>query len=1464
MRTRIARLMLRQPLGRHSRLRRRALETVLRAADSGAPAALRATARALDSLGPETVWRTWLRPTVSGASPRRWTSPLVAELAGGETAVPDVLVDAGWRDWLDEHQVELWALLRRWNRAAPKSDHRLRFLSRLALDGGAGPGRGEAAAAWTLAHTAARFDHPIGEQARARLLTCDDPGVVDLFCAVAVTSGSPDPVTFCTAHRLAPSDTVERAVFFVRTGQHEQYRVLDPDGVLLAAHYRDAPPEARSALREAMTRLGGIDVLRVLAGQRRGDQDIASLSRKERAYLTRQFSEQRDWDRLWPFAVLLPLADAVKVVHAFGDWRPPGEDDRRVFEALLAAGPVTRQLKALSTAPSAWGTPHSRITLGDLAERASGVVDVDFAPDGRRLAFVGLDRYAGTVDLGSGTLTRLRRFAGPLTGVAHLGSGAVVVVESCPDRGGRGRHCPRLAYCDDDGRRTLSFGGAHITGIRQLRRIAGDGRFVVLAAQRRDGVGGWALFAGEADGTLADTGVFSSGRPHPGLTAAVAPEGRLIAVLDPRTALIADLAAPVVAALDNGRSTAEDRMPYAALSPSLLVRGSHEGRVQVWRDPLTARGAPVSGGLWRQDDRRLIGLAWSPALRRFLALSLQEGEIAVHLPRLRILDAPASHGGPVPGTLVPKPIALGRTTPRTHPFMRLSPRGDVLAVCNVLPGHIDLYALSPLMLRPFIGKPMGLMSHRDLTDVVTVLENPVLDEEARTTLTLLRTCLEHRFRHDVEIGAAHGRPAGRGRIRDRAGRVRRMARTLGTQDAVRLTELAARRRADGSRGRHARRAWRRVVQACAEADPALQEAVRAAGLPDADVLDLLAVAPAEPADRAAYLALIGQDAQRRAMDPDGSLLALAYRAAAPGLRERLRALIAAEGDTEVIRVVVTGERRDRIAELSYDELDYLGHQLAEHQDWAEVRRLARDLPLAKAATAARLLPVPERTEGMAELLSEAPAQSPRQLQALIDRLPARPLITHDILEDRPVASQQGASFSPDSSEVALRYVVWKSRDSNELHVETLRIGTGEVTSHFGGKALTRREIGNSILHLGDEILVRLVTRNYRHRIVRILPTYGAVGEAALISDLRRASRGAVVLSPGGPAFVDPASDSLRYRPNPCFTKESKIGDLSIHEFHSGLTTLPAAHLIAFCSFGDAYVATEDGEVLHTMAICNKAGNDAFSSPALSFLSRNSLALHLKPRGNSYQYTEIWELPADGEPRRTEQHVGAIRNRWPLEKWRVPLLDDAFAARVYISDGSWSGINPPWLQGPASDERWTVGRSLLAVTPGQDMYVVGRESGSRASKSTAPICPPHVRSWNSRCCTADRRTCGAYGNCARGSATPRCGRRSTCWRPASRIASAATSPSAARAPAPRAARMTSPSATGRGEASAPANRHADSAAPPRLPAVPAGRGHRVACLAGHARSEIVGAAGGARTCGERIRAPPAGPQQAGAR
>jgi WD40 repeat protein len=741
MRPRTAALLLRMPLGQGSRLRHQALETVLRTANTDVPAAKRAVARALESLGPEAVWRAWLEPSVSGASLGRWASPDLLELLERTAPVPDLAVDIAWRDWLAEHDAALWSLLERWGRAAADSAPQARVLSRLALGDDGVPLEPR-----LLADAAARFDHPIGERARSRLLARGDAEAVDLFCAAAVDS--PDTTAFCITHHLAPSDEVRRAAFFVRTGQHEQYRALDPDGALLALGYRSASSGERSSLREAMTALGGIDTLRVLAGQRPERDDFTSLTDSERAYLVRHLTDRRDWDRLWPLTVLMPLTEAVDTVRAFGDWRPSDEDDRRVFEALRSADPraVRACVAALCAAPASWRTPHTRIRLADLDARAPSAFDLDFSPDGTQIAFSGpsVDGFAGIIDLGGRTLSRLYSGGrmGMVLGIAHLGSDSILVEN---EKLGSSFQQWGIHYADHTGVRAL---GLETAAIRGVERIAGDRAFMVLSARDHGNGDGnkeftnFTVLLGEGDGPLLDSGVLD-GLRHEFLRATVDPEGRLIGVIGRNAIVVADLTGSVVNVLDNAPPPPEGSSLHAALSPSVLVRGDSAGETHVWYDPLTTTEPPVSRRVWSQQTF-LVHLAWSAALNRFLAIGLDSDRGS----DLWLLDVPATRDIPLPDDLVSERIALAHSDYRR---VRLSPKGDVLAVGG--PDHtIDLYALTTLTLRPVIAGPMGLMGHEELADVVAVLRNPALDEESRQALVLLRACLEYRFRHDVGIG----------------------------------------------------------------------------------------------------------------------------------------------------------------------------------------------------------------------------------------------------------------------------------------------------------------------------------------------------------------------------------------------------------------------------------------------------------------------------------------------------------------------------------------------------------------------------------------------------------------------------------------------------------------------------------------------------------------------------------------
>lgn len=361
----IARVMVRLPLRRGGQVSLRALDTVVRAAEVGHFAALRAVPGALARFGPRAVWGAWLDSASPGA--RRWGSPLVLALAGGDTAVPDQVVDTAWREWLDADEPALWSLLERWQRAAMDGDPDLRDLSRLAL--GAPPGRLDAQ---LLGNTASRFDHPIGELARSHLLTLDHPRTIDVFCAAAVDSAP--AAAFCATHHLAPSNEVERALFFVRTGQHEQYRALDPDGALLALGYRAAPAAVRTAVRTAMTGFGDLDTLFVIAGARSAGDQAAPLTAEELDHLVRRLVDEGDWDRLWRLARSMPMADLVDTVHAFTAERTPSEpDDRRLFELVRAADRrlLRSVIQGLTARSPIWRIPRTAISMDELDETIS-------------------------------------------------------------------------------------------------------------------------------------------------------------------------------------------------------------------------------------------------------------------------------------------------------------------------------------------------------------------------------------------------------------------------------------------------------------------------------------------------------------------------------------------------------------------------------------------------------------------------------------------------------------------------------------------------------------------------------------------------------------------------------------------------------------------------------------------------------------------------------------------------------------------------------------------------------------------------------------------------------------------------------------------------------------------------------------------------------------------------------------
>ncbi|WP_262401603.1 hypothetical protein, partial [Actinomadura sp. CNU-125] len=113
------------------------------------------------------------------------------------------------------------------------------------------------------------------------------------------------------------------------------------------------------------------------------------------------------------------------------------------------------------------------------------------------------------------------------------------------------------------------------------------------------------------------------------------------------------------------------------------------------------------------------------------------------------------------------------------------------------------------------------------------------------------------------------------------------------------------------------------------------------------------LAPKDQVRRVVFFLLTGQPGQYRAMDPDGSLLGLAYAAASRDERERVRQAMLTAGDLDLVRVIVGDDRRTRIPEMPPGEIRYLADQLAARREWDDLWAIVQDVPITVGAELAR-------------------------------------------------------------------------------------------------------------------------------------------------------------------------------------------------------------------------------------------------------------------------------------------------------------------------------------------------------------------------------------------------------------------------------------------------------------------------------------------------------------------------------
>ncbi|MFD2688927.1 hypothetical protein ACFS5L_29440 [Streptomyces phyllanthi] len=629
--------------------------------------------------------------------------PLTSVLLRSPAPPPAGVLTALWASWLRSPDERLLTALSAWQAPAPREPERGASLVVLEPDASRLAG---AATRDALFRAATRTRHPLGDMARRKILAALSPELVEALCDAALSDLALVPL--CVEKRLAPKDPVRRVVFFLLTGQLDQYRGMDPDGRLLELAYASADRETRTLLQRAMRATGGLDLVRVLVGRDRRTR-IPEMDEAELTYLARQLAARGEWPQLWSTVQDVAPSIGLGLMGLFGDWVPRDEDGRRVFEMMRRADPESgrRSVRGLTD----WWPAISHSSRIQFHGRVN---DVSFAPDAPLLAIAGTHQVAGVVDLTQGRLIeRYDCFNSSVGYVVHTGGGSFVAGE----RTNNGQAPCRLVRCAGGGNKVLHREPGPLTALT-LRTT--DGAF---AAGTRKG----RILLGAPDGTVEVVPLQKLGlhpwRDWPRAVTAHLESGRL-AVLARELAVTDGTAGEVLARGDGGMIIGR----AVFTGPDSLVVASKRGTVQqLGRDGRRLVPGAVNAGMVR-------GLEALPG-RDEVVLVDERGQILV-------LDARS-----LEQQWTSEPGKTWASVTSAH----LSPKGEFLAI-GYDEGYTDLYDLRTWTLPSLISRPLVACVPADLGVVAGARTARDLPAQAREYLGILHDLLEYRFRFDIEIG----------------------------------------------------------------------------------------------------------------------------------------------------------------------------------------------------------------------------------------------------------------------------------------------------------------------------------------------------------------------------------------------------------------------------------------------------------------------------------------------------------------------------------------------------------------------------------------------------------------------------------------------------------------------------------------------------------------------------------------
>ncbi len=272
------------------------------------------------------------------------------------------VLDALWQAWAETRLPRLEVMLQAFDRPAAQP-LRLAVLSSLCL------GRALALPPQTglveaLLAACADRDAQIAAAAQAALQSMSDPAAQEELCRWVLEHDNPYARQAALAGGFAPRRPQERALFYLLTGQWQQYETLDFDARLVEAVYAAGSDSLRQQIASLARQRGWAGFVQAVSGAR-ARRRLGKLSEFEwEAVLVILGREQR-WEELWLLAQTAPPRWSARLLRSLAEagWLPAAPDERSACQqfvqqsaACLQAGEP--QAKRLQHQAALYG--HSR------------------------------------------------------------------------------------------------------------------------------------------------------------------------------------------------------------------------------------------------------------------------------------------------------------------------------------------------------------------------------------------------------------------------------------------------------------------------------------------------------------------------------------------------------------------------------------------------------------------------------------------------------------------------------------------------------------------------------------------------------------------------------------------------------------------------------------------------------------------------------------------------------------------------------------------------------------------------------------------------------------------------------------------------------------------------------------------------------------------------------------------------